>query len=325
MKAIYRENYGTEEELKLTEVENPEVKENEVLVKVIAASINASDVEFLTGSPFYTRMWGLFKPKIKVLGSDIAGYVESTGSNAVKFKPGDKVFGDIFDTWGGLAEYVSVNESKLLVKPDFISFEEAAAIPQASLVALQGLTAKINLQPGQKVLINGAGGGAGSFAIQIAKTFGTEVTGVDSAAKLDMIKDLGADNVIDYTNTDFTKIGERYDLILDLVAGHPIRNYKRTLADDGTYLFVGGSLLQLLKTVIVSALMLVANKFMISKKKIGILTHKPNKGMEYILSMIESKKMKCVIDKVYKLNDIAEAMRHLMNGNAKGKIVININ
>ena len=220
MKAIVYTKYGPPDVLELKEVAKPTPKDNEVLIKVHAASVNDWDWALLRGVPFVNRLTtGILKPiKIKILGSDIAGRVEAVGKNAKQFQAGDEVFGDLSGlAWGGFAEYVCAPENRLILKPASMSFEQAAAIPQAAVLALQGLRDKRQVQPGQKVLINGAGGGAGSFAIQIAKSFGVEVTGVDSTTKLDMMRSLGADHVIDYKQEDFTKNGQRYDLILDLM------------------------------------------------------------------------------------------------------------
>ncbi|MCH7740066.1 MAG: NAD(P)-dependent alcohol dehydrogenase, partial [Chloroflexi bacterium] len=232
MKAIVFHKYGSPDDLELQEIEKPAPRDNEVLVKVHAASINAWDSQLLAGKPFVNRLlFGLRGPrKIHVLGCDIAGQIESVGRNAKQFQPGDEVFGDLSgDGWGGFAEYVCARENALTLKPAGMNFEQAAATPQAAVIALQGLSGKVQIQPGQKVLINGAGGGAGSFAVQIARSFGAEVTGVDSTEKLDIMRSIGAEHVIDYTREDFTRNGQRYDVILDLEAHHSIRDYWRAL------------------------------------------------------------------------------------------------
>src|SRR3989440_10404101 len=230
MKAIVYTEYGSPDVLQFKEVEKPTPKDNEVLVKVHATSVNAGDWHLLRAKPFLMRLmgYGLLKPKHTILGSDIAGRVEAVGRNVKQFQSGDEVFGNTAKYgFGGFAEYVSVPENALVLKPTNISFEEAAAVPQAAVVALQGLRDKGRIQSGQKVLIHGAGGGVGTFAVQIAKAFGAEVTGVDSTRKLDMLRSIGADHVIDYTQEDFTKSGQRYDLILDVVASQSIFDYKR--------------------------------------------------------------------------------------------------
>ncbi len=251
MKAVVRERYGPPEMLRLEEVDRPIPKDNEVLVQVRAVSVNASDWEILRGKPLYSRIGGPFRPSHRTLGSDIAGRVEAIGSAVTRFRPGDEVFGDNLALMGGFAEYARAAEKSLALKPTGLSFEEAAAIPQAGVIALQGIRRKGNVQPGQRVLINGAGGGAGSFAVQLAKVAGAEVTGVDSTAKLDFVRSLGADHVVDYTREDFTRTGEHYDLVLDVTAHRSVFDYRRALAARGRYLYVGGSVSTLLQILTV--------------------------------------------------------------------------
>jgi len=227
MKAIVRYQYGSPEVLKLEEVEKPTPKDDEVLIKIHAVSINGSDREGLIGKPLYVRIGGLRKPGYLILGSDIAGRVEQAGKSITHFRPGDEVFGKIPGYHGGFAEYACAPESTLLRKPDSLTFDEAAAIPQGGVIALNGIREKGQVQPGQHVLINGAGGSAGSFAVQLAKLYGAEVTGVDNAFKIDFLRSLGADLVIDYTREDFTKTGKQYDLILDLIAHRSVFAYRR--------------------------------------------------------------------------------------------------
>ena len=242
MKAIVYTKYGPPEVLQLKDVEKPTPKENEALVRIHAASLNAPDLDYLRGR-FFARFQGLFKPKYKILGSDIAGKVEEVGRNVKKFQPGDDIFVNSFNCgFGAFAEYVCVPENELTLKPANMTFEEAATLPSAALIALQGLRDKRQIQPGQKVLINGAGGGTGIFAVQIAKSFGAEVTGVDSAEKLDMVRSIGADHVIDYKQEDFTKNGQHYDYILDVIMHRSIFDYKRALSQGGICVIVGGSL-----------------------------------------------------------------------------------
>lgn len=319
MKAIVYEEYGTPDLLQLNEVEKPSPKDNEVLIKVHATSLNSSDYELLSGSPAYVRIWGLRKPKNKILGSDIAGRVEAVGNKVKEFQPGDDVFGDVFESWGGLAEYTCVPEKKIMLKPENITFEEAAALPQAAGVALQGLRFKGKIQAGQKVLINGAGGGSGSFAVQIAKMMGTEVTGVDSTPKLESMRSIGADHVIDYTREDFTKKGQQYDLILDLVASHTVLDYKRALAPKGVYAMAGGDIPHLFRTLLIGSWI-----SMTGSRKIGVLGAKANKDLAYTAELVESGKIKAVIEKTYKLSDAPEAFRHLGGGHAQGKLVITL-
>src|SRR2546422_6727631 len=241
MKAIVYTKYGPPDVLRLKEVERPTPTDDEVLIKVQAVSVNRSDWEILTGAPLYARVGGLLRPRHQILGSDIAGRVEMAGRNIRRFQPGDEVFGDILGRMGGFAEYVCARERALALKPASMTFEEAAAIPQAAVIALQGVRDKGQVKPGQKVLINGAGGGAGTFAVQLAKSYGAEVTGVDNTGKMDYMRSLGADHVIDYTREDFTKNGLRYDLILDVVAHRSVFTYKRALSPNGSYFAVGGS------------------------------------------------------------------------------------
>ena len=239
MKAIVYKRYGSPGVLKLREVDKPEPHANDVLVRVYATSLNAADVDQLRGTPFI-RLGAPLKPKYRILGSDITGRVESIGGNVSRFQPGDEVYADLTDFgFGAFAEFVAVPENALALKPANLTFEEAAAVPSAGGVALLNLCIKRKIQPGQKALINGAGGGMGTFAVQIAKYFGAEVTGVDKAGKIDMLRTIGAEHVIDYKREDFTKSGQLYDLILDLAAHRSIRDYKRALTPDGVFVFVG--------------------------------------------------------------------------------------
>lgn len=322
MKAITFSKYGQPDVLHLEEVEKPTPKDNEVLVKVHAASINDWDWQLLQGIPFINRlMAGLLKPtRIKILGCDIAGRVEAVGKNVKQFHTGDEVFGDLSGCgFGGFAEYVCARENALALKPGMMTFEDAAAVPQAGLLALQGLREKGKVQPGQKVLINGASGGTGTFAVQIAKSFGAEVTGVCSTKKMDFVRSVGADHVIDYTHEDFTKNGQHYDLILDMQAHHSVLDYKRALSPNGIFVMVGGS----------SAL---ANKLiflgpwisMTESKKMGLLLHKANKSMDSMIELLESGTVVPVIDKLFPLSKADEAMRYFGEGHKKGKVVITL-
>lgn len=319
MKAIVRTEYGPPDVLQLKDVERPAPKDNEVLIEVHAASVNASDWELLRGKPFWARLWGFVRPKFKILGSDIAGRVEAVGRNVKQFQPGDEVFGDIFGSWGGFAEYVCAREDALVLKPAGLTFEEAAAVPQSAVIALQGLRDRGRIQPGQTVLINGAGGGAGSFAVQIAKLFGAEVTGVDSTRKIDMMRSIGADHVIDYTQEDFTQNEQHYDLILDLAAYHSIFDYKRALSPKGTYLVVGGSVARVFQAVFLGLWI-----SMTSSKKIGLLAVRPNKGLVFMKELLEAGKVVPVIDRRYTLSEAAEALRYFGEGHARGKVVITL-
>ncbi len=322
MKAIVQTKYGSPDVLKLQEVEKPTPKDDEVLVKVGAASVNDWDWGLLRGKPFMVRLLGdgLLKPKKKILGADIAGRVEAVGKNVEQFQSGDEVFGDISGCgWGGFAEFVSARENALAPKPANLTFEEAAAVPQASILALQGLRRKDELKAGQKVLINGAGGGAGSFAVQIAKSLGAEVTGVDSARKLDMMRLIGADHVIDYVEEDFTKNGQRYDLILDMAAHRSIFDYRRSLSSQGIYVMEGGSATRILQGALLGPLI-----SMTGDKKMGLLMHRPNKDLDFIIELLVTDRVVPVVDRRYPLSEAADALRYFGAGNARGKVVITV-
>ena len=320
MKAIVYTEYGLPDVLQLKEVERPTPKDNEVLIKVHAVSVNASDWEYLRGRPLYARLGGLRKPRKRILGSDIAGQVEAVGTNVKQFQLGDEVFGDILDLMGGFAEYVCAPENKLALKPASMTFEEAAAIPQAAVIALQGIRDKGQVQLGQRVLINGAGGGAGTFAVQLAKLYGAEVTGVDNTGKLDFMRSLGADHVIDYTREDFTENGKQYDLILDVVAHRSVFAYKRALRSNGSYFLAGGSVATIFQVLLLGAWIRGT-----TGKKIRILAVRPNlKDLVYITELYEAGKVVPVIDRRYTLSEVAEAIRYLGEGRAKGKVVVTV-
>ena len=322
MKAIVYTAYGSPDVLELKEVAKPTPMDDEVLVKVYAVSANAADLHLLRADPFLIRLSsGLLKPKNTILGSDIAGRVEAVGRNIKQFKPGDEVFGDISaDGWGGFAEYVCAREDALVLKPANLSFEEAAAVPMAAVTALQGLRTKGQIQPGQKVLINGASGGVGTFAVQIAKAFGAEVTGVCSTSKLDMVRSIGADHVIDYTQEDFTQNGHRYDLILAANGYHSISDYKRVLTPKGTYVMTGGAGAQLFEAMLHGSWI-----SMTGSQKMGNLLAKPNNAdLAFMKELLEAGKVVPVIDRTYPLSKVAEAIRYLEEGHAKGKVVISV-
>ncbi len=321
MKAIVYHKYGSPDVLKLEEVQKPTLKDDQVLIKVYAVSVNLSDWEGLTGKPFYARIAGPFKPANKILGSDIAGRVEAVGRNVRQFKPGDEVFGLMLNYGGGFAEYACKSEKALALKPAGMTFEQAAAIPQAGFIALQGIRDKGQVQAGQKVLINGAGGGAGTFAIQLAKLAGAEVTGVDNAEKLDLMRSLGADHVIDYRKEDFTKNGRSYDLILDVVAYRSVFAYERALKPNGTCFVVGGSASRMLQI-----LLLGSRIGRSAGKKINVLLVETNaKDLVSMTELYAAGKVVPVIDRTYPLSKVPEALRYLGKGHAKGKVVITIN
>jgi NADPH:quinone reductase-like Zn-dependent oxidoreductase len=315
MKAIVYEKYGSPDILELKEVEQPIPKDNQIMIEIYAVSLNSADLDYLRGY-WMARPTGILKPRFKILGTDVAGRVISGGSNITRFKPGDEVFGDLYmKGFGAFAEYVCGPEEAFTIKPRDMTFEQASTINSAALLALQGIRGKRELQPDHKVLINGAGGGIGSFAVQIAKAFGAEVTGVDSAEKIEILKSIGADYTIDYTQEDFTKTSFQYDLILDFVAQHSFKEYQRILSSEGIVVIGGGS-----TKAILSGLMHSRHK------KIGILRWDPNNkdDLRYLIGLFETGKIKPVIDKVYELGQIPEALKYLEEGHNKGKLVIKV-
>jgi NADPH:quinone reductase-like Zn-dependent oxidoreductase len=321
MKAIARHEYGSPDVVKLEEVQKPTPAENELLIKVYAASVNRSDWEGVAGKPFYVRVGGLIKPRDTILGSDIAGIVESVGKDVKEFKAGDEVFGLILNYGGGFAEYACKSERALALKPAGMTFEEAASIPQAAFIALQGIHEKGKVQSGQKVLINGAGGGTGAFAIQLAKLAEAEVTAVDNTEKLDFMRSLGADHVIDYTKEDFTKNGQQYDLILDVIAyHHSVFAYQRALKPNGSYYMAGGSVATIFQMLILGPLI----RWITSKSIKLLVVQTDSKDLVYISELVKSGKVKLVIDKRYPLSETAEALRYLGEGHARGKVVITV-
>lgn len=320
MKAIVYTKYGSPDVLQLQDIEKPAPGEDEVLVKVHAVSANAADWHLMRGVPFIARLQGgLRKPKISILGSDIAGRVEAVGKNVTQFQPGDEVFGGIGH--GGFAEYVSVRESRLLLKPANVSFEAAAAVPIAAVTALQGLRDKGHVQAGQRVLVNGASGGVGTFAVQLAKAFGAEVTGVCSTPNLDMVHSIGADQVVDYKREDFTKNGQYYDLIIDAVGNRSVSDYMRALSPRGIGVVIGfSSMFGLLRVILLGALVSRTGS-----KKIGLLTAKLNpKDLVLVKELLEAGKVVPVIDRRYPLSETTEAIRYLEEGHARGKVVITL-
>ncbi len=320
MKAVVYTEYGPPDVLKLEEVAKPSPTDDEVLIKVQAVSVNRSDWEGLRGKPLYARMGGLIKPNNRILGSDIAGTVEAVGKDVKQFKPGDEVFGLMLNYGGGFAEYACTSGKAFALKPARMTFEEAAAIPQTAFIALQGIREKGQVQPGQKVLINGAGGGTDTFAIQLAKLYGAEVTGVDNTGKMDFVRSLGADHVIDYTKEDFTKNGQQYDLILDVIAHQSVFAYQRALAPNGSCFMVGGSVAAMFQSLFLGSWIRRT-----SGKKISILMVQIDaKDLVYMTELIESGKVVTVIDKRYSLSEAAEALRYLGEGHAKGKVVITV-
>jgi len=321
MKAIVHTKYGPPEVLRLEDAEEPTPGDNEVLVEVRAASVNYSDLVFSRGKPFVIRFFsGLLKPK-NLLGADIAGRIEAVGGNVRSFSRGDEIFAEISGCgWGGFAEYVSVPESAVALKPAGITFEEAAAVPQAAGVALQALRDKGRIEPGRKILIYGASGGIGTFAVQIAKSFGAEVTGVCSTKNLDMVRAIGADKTIDYTQEDFAENGRCYDLIVATAGYRSIFDYKRALSPKGIYVMTGGSMKQIAQANLLGPVISKAGG-----KKLVALSHKSSQeDLVFIKDLIEAGKVKPVIDRRYPLSEIAEALRYYAKGHARGKVVITI-
>ncbi len=323
MKAIVLHKYGSPDVLNLEEVQRPIPKDNEVLVKVHAASVNAGDWHLMRADPFLIRlMFGMRKPKYSILGSDVAGRVEAVGRNVTRFQPGDELFGDIAGNgFGAFAEYVSAPEDIFVPKPSGLTFEEAAAVPLAAVTALQGLRDHGQIQAGQKVLINGASGGVGTYAVQIAKSYGAEVTGVCSTSKVEMVRSIGADHVIDYTQEDFTQNGQQYDLILAVGGNRGLAEYKRALAPKGIYVMVGGSS----TAQMFQAMLLGPLHSRNGGKQLGSMMAQPNqKDLAIVKELVDAGKVVPVIDKQYPLSEVPDAIRYLESGRAQGKVVINI-
>lgn len=320
MKAIVYDHYGSPDVLSLKDVPQPVPGNDEALIKIHAASINSWDLGMVTGEPVLFRFSGLLKPKYRIPGADIAGVVHGVGRNVKRFKPGDEVFGDLAESgWGGYAESTCARESALMPKPADMSFEQAASIPQAGALAVQALVDKGRVQSGQKVLINGAGGGVGTFGVQIAKAYGAEVTAVDSSSKLEILRELGADHVIDYTREDFTRNGKRYDLIVDVVANRSLFRYRRSLNPGGSFYMVGGTVSSLLQAALLGPI--------ISKSAgmhLGILAYKANKSLDIITQLFAEGKLVPVIDKIFPLRETREAFHYFASGSVKGKIIIKV-
>ena len=321
MKAIVLEKYGEPEDLKIKDVDTPKPKGNEVLVKIHATAINDYDLSIVRGKPLmYRLLYGIRKPKHPILGMEMSGTVAGLGPEASSFKIGDAVYGDISDyAFGTFADYVCINEKGIVKKPDNMTFEEAASLPHAGLLAAQGLIDMGGIQNGQKILINGAGGGVGTLGFQIAKEFDAEVTGVDTGGKLQMMRDIGFDQVIDYMKDDFTKNGQQYDLILDTKTNRSTFHYLKSLNPNGKYITVGGNLIRLLQIVFLKALV-----SKVYKKKFQILALKANKGLDYINKLYDHRKLKSVIDGPHALSDIPQLLRHFGEGKHQGKIVISM-
>lgn len=319
MKAFVLERYGLPDVLDLRDIPKPTPKAGEVLVRVHASSVNDWDLAMLHGAPFVVRLFnGVFSPKVQIIGCDIAGRVEAVGGDVNTFQPGDDVYGDLcMSGFGGFAEYVCAPEASLGHKPLSMTFEQAAAIPQAGMLAVQGLIDVGRIQSGQKLLLNGAGGGVGTFALQIAKLYDAEVTVVDKPGKLDMLRAMGADHVIDYLKEDFTNRGTTYDLILDVKTTRSPFAYARALIRNGTYVTVGGSIPRFLQAMVLRPVM-----SRIYHKHMRMVGLKPNKDLAYMNELFEAGKLAPVIDRMYKLAEVREALRHFGTGDHVGKIIV---
>jgi NADPH:quinone reductase-like Zn-dependent oxidoreductase len=316
MKAFIYEKYGPPETLRIAEVDKPAPNANEVLVKVLGASVNAADWHVLRGKPLFSRATlGLLRPKHQILGVDIAGQVEAVGSGVTRFKPGDQVYANLLDHgYGGFAEYVSVPVGVMALKPANLSFEEAAAVPMAATTALQGLGRHGALQPAQQVLINGASGGVGSFAVQLAKASGVEVTAVTSTGNLDLVRSLGADEVIDYANEDFARTGRRYDRILDTVGNRSVRDLRRALAEGGKAAVTGFT----------SVAKLLGVSLRGGKDVVQVQAHVTAKDLELLSELIAADKVRPQIDRRYGFADIPAAVAYLEQGHARAKVVVGV-
>ena len=311
MKAIVYERYGSPDVLELREIDRPTVADGDVLVRVHAACVSGGDWHLLTATWFVVRLyWGLWKPRRHVLGFDVAGTVEAVGEKVTQFRPGDEVFG-ASDGGGAFADDVSVPEAGLVPKPAKLTFEQAAAVPTSALTALHGLRDKGRIRAGQRVLINGASGGVGTYAVQLAKSFGAEVTGVASGEKLDLVRSIGADHTIDYREQDFTRSDERYDLILDNVGNRPLSDCKRSLTPEGIYVAVSGHPARALWIAIAGG-----------KRLVSFVSQPGQEDLRFLSELLEVGKVAPVIDRIYPLSEVPEAMRRFGAGQARGKIVI---
>lgn len=318
VKAIVYHQYGSPDVLEIRDVDQPVPGDDDVLVRVHAASINSWDWDLLTGTPWLSRIGGLRQPRYEILGVDMAGRVEAVGKNVTRFQPGDDVCGDLSGSgFGAFAEYVAVPARALARKSAEMTFEQAAAMPHAGVLAVQGLR-KGGIESAQRVLLNGAGGGVGTIALQIAKSHGAEATVVDRAEKLDLLRSLGADHVIDYTKEDFTKTGQRYDLILDVVANRSIFAYRGALSDTGSFVMIGGTMPSLLQAGLLGAVLSRTGT-----RQMGILVHRPNTAdLDHLNELFEAGTVVPVIERTYPLSETADALAQLGAGHAKGKLVI---
>jgi NADPH:quinone reductase-like Zn-dependent oxidoreductase len=322
LKAITYTRYGSPDVLRLEEVAKPTPSANEVLVKICAASVNAYDWRYVRADPFLVRLvGGLFKPRNPRLGADIAGRVEAVGSAVTQFRPGDEIYGDLAASGNGaFAEYIAVPESAVAPKPANLTYEQAAAVPMAAVTALQALRDGGRIRAGHQVLINGASGGVGTFAVQIAKAFGAEVTAVCSTRNVALVRSLGADHIIDYTREDITRSAQRYDLILAVNGYHPLLAYRRMLRPEGRYVMTGGSGTQLFEALLFGPLM-----SLVGRKRLAPFTATPSsKDLLIMKELLEAGKVVPIIDRCYLLDETAEAIRYLEDGHARGKVVTTV-
>ena len=317
MRAFAYHNYGEADQLKAVDQPLGEPGAGKIRVKVEAVSVNASDQEMLRGKPAYTRIWGPFRPRRHVLGSDIAGRVDKLGPDVDSFQPGQSVFGDVMESWGGFADYAVVPAAEMRAMPEGLSFADAGALPQAACVAHQGLFAAADLQAGERVLINGAGGGAGAFAIQLAHRAGAHVTAVDHGDKAQFMAELGAAETVDYRQTDISQASDKFDVILDLIAVRSLLAYRRILAPGGRYILVGGAVPYMLQTLILGSLM-----SLVGKRRYKILAAKTNHGLETLAEMVLKGELQVPIARQYSLDDVPQAMAHFATGSVCGKLVL---
>ena len=321
MKAIVRTEYGSPDVLELREIDKPAPTDNQVLVRVQAAAVNPLDWHVLRGEPFLVRLmgFGLLKPKHHILGADMAGRVEAVGKDVNQFKAGDEVFGS---SMGGFAEYACVREDKLVLKPTAMTFEQAAAVPVAGITALQALRDHGRLQSGQQVLIHGASGGVGTFAVQIAKALGAQVTGVCSGQNVEMVRSIGADHVIDYTKEEFWRSGNKYDLIVDNAAFYSIRKPLRALKPTGIYVGVGGS--SSTASILQSLMLNPLTSMIKARKVVSFMANVKQSDLAFLKGLLEAGKIVPVIDRKYSLSETPQAIRYVEKGHARGKVVITV-
>jgi NADPH:quinone reductase-like Zn-dependent oxidoreductase len=322
MKAAVYHRYGPPDVVQIEDVEKPVPQDNEVLIKVRAASVNPLDAGLMKGKPHSFRIFfGLRTPRLTRPGVDVAGHVEAVGKNVTEFKPGDEVFGSCR---GAFAEYACTPEGKLAMKPDNVTFEEAASVPVAAFTALQGLRDKGHIQPGQKVLINGAAGGVGTFAVQIAKSFGAQVTGVCSTRNVEMVRSISADQVIDYTQEDFTESGQRYDLIFDTYMNHSLSACRRVLSPKGRYIMVGGPARRWMIGILAPVIKALVLSRFVSQKFMVFIARSSKEDLNTMRDLMAAGKVRPVIDKRYGLSEVPQAIRYLEERHARGKVVITL-